>query len=181
MKDSSAPSRIARSIDGRFGLDLPKGVLDDALRYCAGSYPMETGGILIGRYSTDLTVAHVTDLVPAPGDSTAKRFSFDRGIRGLQNLLHRVWTEREYYLGEWHFHPGNSAHPSSTDFEQMRKISVSSGYHCPEPVILVVGGKPPEHVELESYVVVRGSIDAIMLHFEKPSSGQNLREPQPQD
>jgi integrative and conjugative element protein (TIGR02256 family) len=132
---------------------------------------METGGILIGRYSTDLTVAHVTDLVPAPGDSTAKRFSFDRGIRGMQNLLHRVWAERNYYLGEWHFHPGNSAQPSSADFEQMRMISASSSYHCPEPVILVVGGKPPEHVALESYVVVRGSFDAIMLHFENLRRG----------
>jgi integrative and conjugative element protein (TIGR02256 family) len=166
LKDNSHSHRIAHSMDGRFGLDLHQPVLDDVLRQCERSYPMETGGILIGHYSADLTLAQVTDVVPAPGDSTSKRFSFERGIRGLQSVLQRLWAERKYYLGEWHFHPGNSPQPSSTDFEQMRRISTSGGYHCPEPVILVVGGTPPEHVELESYVIVRGSANAVMLHFD---------------
>lgn len=166
MKASLPPNRIAHSSDKRFGLDIPQTALDEALRYCVRSYPMETGGILIGRYSDDLTLAQVTELLPAPLDSTAKRFSFERGIRGLQKLLHQLWSERKYYLGEWHFHPSNSAQPSSTDFEQMRKISASSRYHCPEPVILVVGGRPPDFIELQSYVVIRGSGKVIMLHFE---------------
>ena len=75
---------------------------------------METGGILVGHYSDDSRFAHITDLVPAPSDSISKRFSFQRGVRGVQRFLNQMWPKRKYYLGEWHFHPDGSASPSGT-------------------------------------------------------------------
>lgn len=126
---------------------------------------METGGILIARYSNDLRVTHVTDLVPAPSDSVAKRFSFHRGVRGLQQLLRRIWPQRKYYLGEWHFHPDEAPSPSGTDCDQMRDIASAFSYRCPEPVLVIVGGNPPERTELQSYVFRRGAKDAIVLEF----------------
>jgi integrative and conjugative element protein (TIGR02256 family) len=124
---------------------------------------METGGILVGHYSADLALAHLTGLVPAPSDSIAKRFSFQRGIRGLQQVLRKLWREKKYYLGEWHFHPDGSASPSPTDRDQMRSIADAFDYRCPEPVILIVGGNPPERVELQTYVFRRGVTDAVAL------------------
>ncbi len=176
LKARLGSDQIARSEDGRFGLHVPHNLLDEMFLHCTRSFPKETGGILIGRYSSDLRVAHVTDVVPAPGDSIARRFSFQRGVQGLQEMLRRVWPERKYYLGEWHFHPDGSALPSSTDNDQMRTISGGLGYHCPEPVILIIGGKPPEDVEIQSYVFRRGFRDAITLHFERRSEGHNLTQ-----
>jgi integrative and conjugative element protein (TIGR02256 family) len=158
--------RRARSADGRFGLEISEPLLDEMLGYCARAYPVETGGILIGHYSADSRFAHVTDLIPAPNDSISKRFSFQRGVRGIQRLLNQMWPMRRYCLGEWHFHPDGSASPSGTDADQMRSIAHAGGYHCPEPVLVIVGGNPPGRVTLQSYVFPRGISDAVGLEFE---------------
>lgn len=163
---ASQPSRTQRSADGRFNLDLPGSIIDEMLEHCAKSYPMETGGILVGHYSDDCKFAHVTDLVPAPSDSIAGRLSFQRGVRGIQKFLNRMWPRRRYYLGEWHFHPDGSASPSGTDASQMRSIAFAVGYHCPEPVLLILGGNPPQRFSLESYVYLRGASDPVVLEPE---------------
>jgi integrative and conjugative element protein (TIGR02256 family) len=144
-------------------------VLDETLRHCARSYPVEIGGILVGQYSADLRVAHVSDLIPAPSDSIGCRFSFKRGVRGLQQLLNRRWPQSRYYLGEWHFHPDGSPSPSGTDCDQMRNIASAISYQCPEPVMVIIGGKPPERVMLQSYVFTRGAKDAIPMDFDAES------------
>lgn len=135
---------------------------------------METGGILVGHYSGDSRFAHVTNLVPAPGDSISKRFSFQRGVRGIQRFLNQMWAKRRYYLGEWHFHPDGSAAPSGADANQMRDVACSGGYHCPEPVLVIVGGNPPERFTLESYVFLRSTRDAIALQMEPITSQEGL-------
>jgi integrative and conjugative element protein (TIGR02256 family) len=165
------PLRRARSADGRFNLELPGAIIEAMLERCSRSYPMETGGILIGHYSDDSRFAHITDLVPAPSDSISKRFSFQRGIRGIQKFLNQMWPRRRYYLGEWHFHPDGSASPSDTDENQMRSIAYSGSYHCPEPVLMIIGGNPPGHVTFQCYVFLRGVQDAVGLEFE-PINGQ---------
>jgi integrative and conjugative element protein (TIGR02256 family) len=133
--------------------------------YCAVAYPKETGGILIGHYSADLRVAHVTSLSSAPSDSVAKRFSFARGVRGLQELLQRVWRQKNYYLGEWHFHPDAEPSPSGIDSDQMQSIASAISYQCPEPVLLIVGGHPPSLLQFHSYVFRRGAKEAISLQL----------------
>jgi integrative and conjugative element protein (TIGR02256 family) len=168
------PPRRARSADGRFNLELPGPVIDEMLEHCALSYPLETGGILVGHYSDDSRFAHVTDLVSAPRDSVSSRFSFQRGVRGVQKFLNQMWPRRRYYLGEWHFHPDGSASPSGTDANQMRSIAYAGSYHCPEPVLLILGGNPPEQFTLESYVFLRGTSDVVALGPEPPDNQREL-------
>jgi integrative and conjugative element protein (TIGR02256 family) len=168
------PSRKQRSADGQFNLDLPGPIIDEMLKHCAKSYPMETGGILVGHYSDDCKFAHVTDLVPAPSDSISGRLSFQRGVRGIQKFLNQMWPRRRYYLGEWHFHPDGSASPSGTDANQMRSIAYAASYHCPEPVLLILGGNPPQRFTLESYVFLRGGSAPVALKHELPDSGKEL-------
>jgi integrative and conjugative element protein (TIGR02256 family) len=160
------PLRRSRSADGRFNLELPGQIIDEMLEHCGRSFPMETGGILVGYYSDDSRFAHVTNLVPAPGDSVASRFSFQRGVRGVQQFLNRMWLRKRYYLGEWHFHPGGSASPSGTDAGEMKSISFGGSYHCPEPVLLILGGNPPQQFTLESYVYLRGVSNPVVLEPE---------------
>ena len=84
------------------------------------------------------------------------RDRFWRGTRGLQAILNRAWRSREYYLGEWHFHPSGLPQPSPTDVRQMRRISESADYNCPEPVMVVIAGADSERRSLAAHVFPRG-------------------------
>lgn len=100
----------------------------------------ETGGIIIGYYDISCRNAIITEFTKAPEDSKAARYQFYRGIKGLKPLLKKRWKERsEYYLGEWHLHPGSSPDPSSIDIEQMKKIATNSSFNCKEPILLIMG------------------------------------------
>src|ERR1051325_3106003 len=103
------------SEDGRFGLKVMPAEVKKILQLCKRSHPHETGGILLGRYSDDHNCALVTAATSAPADSRSGRTWFVRGVRGLQRTIDRLWTrQHEYYLGEWHFHPGGVPDPSQT-------------------------------------------------------------------
>jgi hypothetical protein len=98
----------------------------------------------------------VTDVSLSPSDSIHGRFWFYRGINGLQNWLNRLWRRREYYLGEWHFHPSASAVSSPKDRTQMKKIATSQKYHCPEPILLIIGGNPNGNWLMHAYRCDKG-------------------------
>jgi Prokaryotic homologs of the JAB domain len=135
---------LFRSAARDVGLELKPTQLSTLRKRCAASWPKETGGVLVGRYNRSLDIARVTRLPLAPPDSTASIVSFVRGVHGLTELFEHLWQRdsdlREYYLGEWHYHPGQVPVPSSWDDEQMRAIARDGRYQCPEPVLLIVGG-----------------------------------------
>ena len=79
---------------------------------CSESGRVETGGVLIGRYNRERNMATVTRVCGPPPDSRKGRNTFVRGTQGLQHLINRLWHVNEYYLGEWHYHPEGTAHPS---------------------------------------------------------------------
>ena len=132
---------VAATPDRRFGIRIPRRLLHQVQGWCANTPGRETGGLLVGRYTDDHTFAVVTEVLPAPIDSRAGPTWFIRGVEGLTSELGRRWKLGQgYYLGEWHYHPGGKATPSSRDIDQMRSISASEQYACPEPVLLIVGG-----------------------------------------
>lgn len=100
----------------------------------------ETGGVLIGRYAEDSTVAYVELASPPPGDSSAGLDWFERGKNGLGELLREQWNlpQRRYYVGEWHFHPLGHAEPSPQDRQQMAEIARDPNYHCERPLLIIV-------------------------------------------
>ena len=107
---------------------------------CRESGALETGGLLVGRYNETHDTAVVTRVWGPPGDSVRRRTSFWRGIHGLQRQLNSLWRTGEYYLGEWHHHPGGAGQPSTRDTGQMVAIANSLQYNTPEPILIVVGG-----------------------------------------
>lgn len=127
--------------DGRFALEFKASVLGALDRYCRDSGSSETGGILVGRYSEDLSVAIVLEATPPPTDSKRGRSWFVRGVNGLRELLGKRWRskERTFYVGEWHFHPVDHVEPSGDDFAQMIEISQAREYDCKEPLLLILG------------------------------------------
>jgi integrative and conjugative element protein (TIGR02256 family) len=130
-----------QTLDGAFALELPVLVLRTLDRHRREAGSSETGGILVGRYSDDLSVATVCEATAPPSDSRLGRSWFVRGVNGLRDMLSKRWRakERTYYLGEWHFHPVKHVEPSSEDFEQMREIGRAKEYDCKEPLLLILG------------------------------------------
>ena len=100
---------------------------------------LETGGILIGNYSKDGITAYIKDSY-SPKDS--KRYSnrFFRGTFGINKILDKKWKKKEYYLGEWHYHPNSSSESSKLDDIQMMKFSKNKKLNCQVPILLVIGG-----------------------------------------
>jgi integrative and conjugative element protein (TIGR02256 family) len=150
-------SREWWSAGGRYGLVLKESVLAELVRRCGDSGGKETGGILVGHYSESRDCAFVTDLGPETSDSERGWTTFRRGVRGLQRWLNAQWAGKSrYYLGEWHYHPSASPTPSPADLNQMRSISESSSYCCPEPVLLIVGGDLRRGMLASAHVFPRG-------------------------
>ncbi|AIC93178.1 Mov34/MPN/PAD-1 family protein [Shouchella lehensis] len=120
-------------------------------------YPNETGGILIGKYSTDLKKAIIKEIITEPQDSTSTTTSFFRGTEGLQKLLDESWKREElYYLGEWHYHPLGNTKPSNQDVSEMKKIMTNQSYNCPEPILIIVGHQPCNNISLGVYLFLNG-------------------------
>ena len=95
--------------------------------------------MLIGHYNETLDTAIVTRATGPPPDSRRRRTAFYRGTQGLHELLRVLWPKKEYYLGEWHYHPGSSPEPSATDVKRMQDIAENDDSNCPEPILLVAG------------------------------------------
>jgi proteasome lid subunit RPN8/RPN11 len=99
----------------------------------------ETGGILIGRYDLSGNSAIVTEATVRPKDSRSGQTWFQRGIHGLKDMLRTRWSRGEYYVGEWHSHPGGPPTPSRNDLREMQTISREVSYRCPKPILVIAG------------------------------------------
>ncbi len=144
------------SSDNKFGLRIEKKEVLKILKICRNAGKREVGGILIGIYDSAHQFALVKNVSDAPLDSQRSQNSFYRGVKGIQNLLDQFWYKKQYfYLGEWHFHPYASAHASLLDIEQMKKISVSEKYNCPESILLICGGNVDDDWDMAAYVFPR--------------------------
>lgn len=68
---------------------------------------VETGGVLVGRYSEVAQTFYVTGVLPAPLDSKRSASEFVIGIQNLEEeLAEYSWSSGEvlYFLGTWHSH-----------------------------------------------------------------------------
>jgi integrative and conjugative element protein (TIGR02256 family) len=156
-------SLVFWSSDSRFGLRLPPSQVKQLLSHCSRARKEETGGILVGYYAKGQDCAITTTVSGPPSDSKAGPTWFQRGVRGVQRLLRLSWRRERYFIGEWHFHPGAAPDPSGTDRRQMWAISDDAAARCPEPVLLIVGGCPPERWFARAFVFPRGDKERELL------------------
>lgn len=113
------------------------------IRRCSVAHaPLETGGVLLGRTMTNGTRIVTGLIAGGPGArATATRFEpdYDWQQRAMEEAFHR--NDRVEYLGDWHSHPGGSATPSETDGKALRAIRAETASRCPEPIMIICGGK----------------------------------------
>lgn len=153
-----------RSEDRRFALTVTANALTRIARSCREASMLETGGILLGRYGDAHDRAIVTAASSAPRDSRSGRTWFERGVEGLQPRLERAWRKhRTFYLGEWHYHPLGPPSPSPVDIVQMTAFAEAECHHCPEPVLLIVGGDPRTTLEARVHAFPRGETYVELL------------------
>jgi integrative and conjugative element protein (TIGR02256 family) len=159
-----------RTEGGTFALELEISVLSALDRYCGDARSSETGGVLVGCYSDDLSLAIVREATPPPADSRRGRAWFIRGVHGLRDLLNRRWRakERTFYIGEWHFHPVSDVEPSPEDFAQMREISQAKQYECKAPLLLILGaGMHGQYRSLRAFVCPADEAPLELLKHEE--------------
>ena len=100
-----------------------KKIQDDVARWPQ----VETGGVLVGRFSEANRTFNVVDVVSAPEDSVRSRGEFVLGTKGLSMVLNE-YTELTngalYCLGTWHSHLV-SCGPSSVDKRTARAIAIA--------------------------------------------------------
>lgn len=146
-----APLSFVSSSDS-YTVTIEAEVLSQMVIDCIRAGTHETGGILIGKYSSDGSIALISEITSHPKDSISSSVTFQRGIIGLKELLAERWNEGFHYIGEWHYHPGGSPEPSAPDIRAMRSIATNSKYSCREPILVILGGSPPKVVKLSATV-----------------------------
>ncbi len=88
---------------------------------------VETGGILVGRISEAAQTVYVSDILPAPEDSSRSTSEFVLGTRGVRAKLNDFCTSCGYNLycvGTWHNHLGPMG-PSQTDHATATSIALA--------------------------------------------------------
>lgn len=159
--------------DGVYGARIGVSTLRALDRMCRDAREIETGGVLVGRYSTDSKVADIREATPAPPDSLQGRSWFTRGVVGLRELLAKRWQAKRHthYLGEWHFHPTDVVVPSSIDFSQMARIARADEYRCREPLLLIMGyGTGSRTRPMRVFVCPRGEMPIELMRGDHPRS-----------
>jgi integrative and conjugative element protein (TIGR02256 family) len=145
--------------NGEFLLEISANAMISLDKECSRNENLETGGILIGYYSVDHSVATITEITTPPSDSSFGYNWFLRGITGLQAILLNRWQHvntRTYYIGEWHYHPAFHVIPSEEDVKQMEKISRTQSYHCKQPILMIAGKKQYLQRQIRVFVFPRG-------------------------
>jgi len=139
----------------KFGVILSHSVYGKIIGECQRSGKIETGGILIGFYSEDMNNAIITVATNPTEDSKSYKTSFLRGTKKLLEVLDNYWELGEYYIGEWHFHPGFSPNPSNIDIMQMKQLSTNKKLKCSEPILLIVGQDSESNWLLSIHIVTK--------------------------
>ena len=97
---------------------------------------VETGGVVVGRWSDATSTFHVVDVLPAPPDSVFSRATFVLGIEGLADAMASIITRSHgalFAIGTWHNHLVTSG-ASSLDRRTARALALQQ--HI--PVLLLI-------------------------------------------
>lgn len=144
-----------KSFDDEFSVQMTDIILKDMYCECIKSKNNETGGILIGKYSEDRSIAFIIEITGPPKNSKQKKYTFERGVDGLNEILDNRWDLGYRYIGDWHFHPNSSPIPSMIDDMQMKKFANDKLLNCPEPILLIIGGNNSNGWEFSLHVYTK--------------------------
>ena len=153
-----------------YTVDVTPNAIDFILSVSRESPGVETGGILVGRYTRRGEAAVVEGAYGPPKDSRRGPSQFWRGTAGVDSRLKELWeAQAGHYLGEWHYHPSFSPVPSGCDIREMMEIAGRPGYSCPEPILLIVGGDEDVGWEFSLRVFEALGHEVVLLRRYRPT------------
>lgn len=120
---------------------LDQRVADDIVARSEASFPLETGGLLVG-YMTELGPV-VTTIVGAGPGATATPTSFLPDAQAQQFELNDIYSRtqgQDTYLGDWHSHPGGLPFMSRRDRRTLASIAHHPRARLSRPTMLIAAG-----------------------------------------
>lgn len=133
---------LTRRQPGRVWWSAP--AFEEALSEAQRSFPLETGGLLLG-WSTGPSAVVISHVIgPGPG-ANHQATSFLPDAPWQQNRLDHAYEaagRRLQYLGDWHTHPQGACQLSSTDRATLRRIARHAEARVSHPVMAVIAGGP---------------------------------------
>ncbi len=118
---------------------LPYQIFEEIKVQVAKFYPVECGGIFVGKLLDNNSVLIVEIMMPEKFKSN--RFWFYRISAFLNNWLSNVFKRNNgevMYLGEWHSHCDAPPYPSKKDLGSMIRIAQSENVRIQTPLMLIV-------------------------------------------
>lgn len=106
------------------------------------SFPLETGGMLLG-YIADNGDVVVTSIIGPGPDAIHNRYGFspDAEYQQMELTSHYLHTNgQETYLGDWHTHPLGSTTLSRLDKRTLARISRTPSSGIPKPIMGILCG-----------------------------------------
>lgn len=103
----------------------------------------ESGGILIGLYIDKYSIV-ISEITKPTEYDKKSRFSFNRSVKSIKNIILDKFKSskgKKIYMGEWHSHPENYPHPSSTDLDSFLIQLNQNKLNSDILIMLIVGIK----------------------------------------
>ncbi len=134
-------------------VQIPEGLLNKIVNAGIKMYPKEYGGFLIGFYSEDFKILHITETI-LPSEYRNSKYSFERSAKGIKGELKRLYSlnPKQYYVGEWHTHPDNSTQFSMTDLNAMIEITEYKTVGISNPTLMILSINKSGLNDFEFYV-----------------------------
>ena len=139
--NSATPKSVSRFNAHGWTITIDSGLTEHIHAMRKDCLPNETGGVLFGRFDIPNKLIHLVDASAAPPDSKGERSSFERGTRGVRELIESVESKtmsQVRYVGEWHSHPPNvPGQPSFVDLRQLDWLAEVMDMDCMPALMLI--------------------------------------------
>lgn len=148
---------------------LDQRVADGIVARSEASFPLETGGLLVGYMTEQGPV--VTALIGAGTNAIATATSFLPDAHAQQIELNDIYSRtqgQDTYLGDWHSHPTGLPMMSRRDRRTLTSIARHSRARLSRPTMLIAAGAQGRW-ELGAFIAERRflgvSIDRIAIRM----------------
>lgn len=124
------------------GVEIDRAIARTILAAAHASKPFEVGGVLLGPPTDGQN--RITSLIGPGPNSRATRVSFEPDYDYQQAQLDELYERHGghlAYVGDWHSHPTGACSPSHTDVRALLAIRSDVEARCPDPVMIICGGR----------------------------------------
>lgn len=157
---------------------LDQRVADNIVARADASFPLETGGLLVGYMTEQGPV--VTAVIGAGPGATATSTSFLPDAQAQQRELNDIYSRtqgKDTYLGDWHSHPAGLPAMSRRDHRTLTSIARHPRARLSRPTMLIAAGAQGRW-EFGAFIAKRRflgvSFDCITVRMFLASAGASL-------